>query len=142
MDCPKCGGPVWDNGPSKAQGKVKPNAPDFACKDKEGCGWKQWPEKKASSKDAPAKASPRAEKWTWGTLALTYRRCFYFAEKALIESSKRTKIGFTTADCCAAAATLFIAASRDGIRAEPPKEQSLEEKPEALAADPDDDLPF
>jgi len=24
---------------------VKPNAPDFACKNKDGCGWKQWPPK-------------------------------------------------------------------------------------------------
>lgn len=146
MICPKCQkSEVWDNGPSKAAGKIKPNAPDLACKDKEGCGWKQWPEKKASPKgDAPAKAaSPRAEKWTWGTLALTYRRCLYFAEKAIIESSKRTKIGFTTADLCAATATLFIAASRDGIRAEAPKDQPLDQKPGAIEdAEADDDLPF
>lgn len=142
MDCPKCGGPVWDNGPSKAQGKVKPNAPDFACKDKEGCGWKQWPEKPAKARPAPH--VERGPKWTWGTLALTYRRCLYFAEKALIESAKRTKIGFTTADICAATATLFIAASRDGIRAEAPKDQPFDQKPGVLedAEVEDDPLPF
>lgn len=53
MTCPKCGGETWDNGPSKAQGRVKPNAPDFACKDKAGCGWKQWPPKKGAPAPAP-----------------------------------------------------------------------------------------
>ena len=55
MQCPKCGGDAWDNGPSKAQGKVKPNAPDYACKNKEGCGWKQWPEKKSPPQTGYAK---------------------------------------------------------------------------------------
>ena len=38
MECIKCGGPTWDNRAKKAEGKFKPNAPDFSCKDK-GCGW-------------------------------------------------------------------------------------------------------
>lgn len=60
MTCPKCGGETWDNGPSKAQGRVKPNAPDFACKNKEGCGWKQWPPKtKGSLGPAPQPLTER-----------------------------------------------------------------------------------
>lgn len=42
VDCPACGGPMWDNRPKKASGEFKPNAPDFACKDKDGCGEKIW----------------------------------------------------------------------------------------------------
>ena len=38
MVCTKCGGEVWDNRSKKAEGKFKPNAPDFSCKDK-ACGW-------------------------------------------------------------------------------------------------------
>ena len=43
--CPKCQGSVFDNRSKKLSGEFKPNAPDFACANKEGCGWKQWPPK-------------------------------------------------------------------------------------------------
>ena len=39
MECVKCGGPTWDNRAKKAAGTFKPNAPDFSCRNKEGCGW-------------------------------------------------------------------------------------------------------
>jgi len=39
-DCPKCGGPMWDN----REGKKNPKAPDFKCKDK-GCDGAIWPAK-------------------------------------------------------------------------------------------------
>jgi len=40
--CDKCGGAMWDNRPRKAEGKMSPKGPDFACKDKtcEGRIWK------------------------------------------------------------------------------------------------------
>ena len=38
MQCPKCNGDVWDNRAKKAEGKFRPNAPDFSCRDK-SCGW-------------------------------------------------------------------------------------------------------
>lgn len=43
MECPKCGGETWDNRQKKADGAMSPRAPDVACKDKENCGWVQWP---------------------------------------------------------------------------------------------------
>lgn len=49
MQCVKCGGEVWDNRQKKLNGEMKPNAPDFSCKDKQGCGWVQWPPKKGAS---------------------------------------------------------------------------------------------
>lgn len=46
--CPNCGKKVYDNRQNKlpeAQGGKgwNPKGPDFACSDKQGCGWVQWP---------------------------------------------------------------------------------------------------
>lgn len=38
VSCPKCQGPMWDNIASKKN----PKAPDYACKDKQGCGAGVW----------------------------------------------------------------------------------------------------
>ncbi len=54
MVCVKCGGEVWDNRQKKAAGQMKPNAPDFSCKNKDGCGWVQWPPKTKASPVAVA----------------------------------------------------------------------------------------
>ncbi len=40
--CPKCLGDLWDNRPKIASGQMKPNAPDFSCKNKNACGWAVW----------------------------------------------------------------------------------------------------
>jgi len=37
-DCPKCGGPMWDN----RIGKTNPKSPDLKCKDKTGCDEAIW----------------------------------------------------------------------------------------------------
>jgi len=37
-DCPKCGGPMWDN----RLGKTNPKSPDLKCKDKAGCDEAIW----------------------------------------------------------------------------------------------------
>jgi len=54
MQCPKCGSDVWDNRSKKLAGGMKPNAPDFSCKNKDDCGWVQWPPKKGGSSIAAA----------------------------------------------------------------------------------------
>ena len=36
--CPDCGGRLWDD----RQDKKSPRAPDWKCRDKEGCGWALW----------------------------------------------------------------------------------------------------
>lgn len=38
INCPKCGGAMWNN----VEGKRNPKAPDYACKDKQGCGAGVW----------------------------------------------------------------------------------------------------
>lgn len=60
MNCPKCGGEVWDNRSKKAAGGMKPNAPDFSCKAKDACGWVQWPEKGQKAVSAPQIVQPGA----------------------------------------------------------------------------------
>ena len=40
--CPKCGGAIYDNRAKKASGEFSPKSPDYACKDKDGCGWALW----------------------------------------------------------------------------------------------------
>ena len=110
--CPKCGGEIYNNLPGKAEGRLNPKMPDKKCKDPT-CGWILWPPK---TKGAPkAAAVDRGPRWTWATLSKTYERCLLLAEKHLVASSKRTKIGFLTADLASVAACLFIAASRDGV---------------------------
>jgi hypothetical protein len=40
--CPKCSGALYDNRTKKAAGEFSPKSPDYACKDKDGCGWAFW----------------------------------------------------------------------------------------------------
>jgi len=129
MICPKCGGEAWDNGPSKAQGKVKPNAPDYACKNKEGCGWKQWPKKdvpqtgyakeqapKQPLTERPAALQVPEPSLPWETspkdeqLVKLYWACF----DEILDGLKRRalKDGFHDEQVAACTATLFIARSR------------------------------
>jgi hypothetical protein len=56
-NCPKCGGPMWDN----RNNKTNPKAPDFKCKNRGACDGAIWlhSEKKAGNGKAPA-AAPSA----------------------------------------------------------------------------------
>ena len=125
MICPKCNASeVWENASKVAQGW---KGPLLKCKDP-NCGWIQWPPKPKVQTPYPAPKIERGPKWTWASLQGTYSKCLLIAEKQVIESSKRTKIGFTTADVLAAGATIFIAASRDGVAVQvqlPPPEPEM-----------------
>jgi len=61
--CPSCGGRMWDNRPGKADGSRSPKTPDFACRDRKGCGDAIWNEAdvegRASSQRASADAPER-----------------------------------------------------------------------------------
>lgn len=51
-ECPKCGGEIWSNiakNKERVEQGLKP-MPEYSCKDKEGCGWVKWPEKKEGFK--------------------------------------------------------------------------------------------
>lgn len=116
MNCPKCDGPMWDN----RTDKKTPKSPDYKCKDK-GCGHPIWLEKKASAPKGQSNGQATHGKWTWLSLQETYR-------KSLLIASKQVKAlvpNATPGDVVAATATVFIAASRDGIQSEP--QQSSED---------------
>lgn len=131
MICPKCNtSEMWDN----RQSKRNPKQPDYKCKDKD-CGHAVW--LKPKQETASAKPVERSPKWTWPALSVTYERCLLIARK------HTEKLKPTPADVLAATATLFIAATRDGV-AEPvrPKPAPV---PEATATEPEeelDDLPW
>lgn len=100
---------MWDN----REDKPSPKHPDYKCKDKD-CGHAVWLEKRGNApkpgngKATPAQAKPR---WTTTGVMEVYAGCLKVAAKAV-----RAQLGdeVTNAEILAAAATIFIAVSRDG----------------------------
>lgn len=112
MECPKCGGPMWDN----RQTKKSPKQPDYKCKDRQNCDGVIWPPKGQSGANGGngaarqvggngASASPRRP------LVPLYLECLKDGAGAV-----RHVLGkdAPVEAVMNAAATLFIAASRDG----------------------------
>lgn len=123
--CEKCGGAVWDN----RANKKNPKGPDFKCKDT-GCAEAYWLDTHKSS--GGARLAAPGPKWTWAQLQETYRNSLRIAAP-LVKTMVPNASG---ADVVSAAATIFIAASRDGV-APPP--QPMNEKPAAIVAGEQDD---
>jgi hypothetical protein len=132
MQCETCGGECWDNRQKVAGGW---KGPLFKCKDR-NCGWVKWPPKPKPGQVAPA-ANGHGPKWTWGQLAKTYERCILVAEPRVVDLGQRTKLPVTIADVLAAAATMFITASRDGIQ-----EPKVSLPPAQTVPEPSDDEPY
>ena len=76
--CPLCTGELYDNRARKAAGGMKPNAPDFKCKNAT-CGWLQWPRDKGTTTPAakPVATDP------WPGIHAVYGRCENEATKTL-----------------------------------------------------------
>lgn len=134
--CPNCGGAVWDNRAKKAAGEMKPNAPDYSCRDKEGCKWALWPPRKASNKPAtpPVKASP---KWTWELLGRTARRAMVQAAAAM----KGITPPATSDNVTSLGISLFIEVCRSGVN-EPPTKEELSQRPDFGEDDEESGVPF
>jgi hypothetical protein len=143
---------MWDNTAPGA--KTNPKSPDYKCKSRE-CGHAIWLNKRPPKPDTgPAKwqgsGTVKGPKWTWAELQQAYGRCLKIAAQQI--GRVVPKAG--PADIIAGAATLFIAATRDGVRdappdplkAAPPGEHAtagaLSERPEQLQGEVDDSLPF
>ena len=108
MQCPTCGSDCWDNREKVAGGW---KGPVWKCKDKD-CAWVEWPPKGVAKKPAsPEPMSARAGRWTWGQLSTYYGNAMKVARKHLMEQEPNA----TPAEVVAATATIFIAATRDGI---------------------------
>ena len=133
MNCPQCGGPMWDN----RNDKRNPKSPDYKCKNK-SCGHAIW-EQKQQGVGQLARAAGNGAKWTWTSLSKTYERSLLLAEKHVPTMAKRTNLTATTADVLSAAATIFIAASRDGVQADAPATPPPPPQPEPVE---DSDVPW
>jgi hypothetical protein len=140
MNCPKCGGEVWDNREKKASGKFSAKSPDFSCKDKD-CGWVKWPERgeKAPSSPQVQRSGP---KWTWTSLSIMYKRCQQVAESHVGAFAQEHKLPVTIENLNQATATLFIEACRNGV-ADPIKKPAPPiPPPDSQEPDDDSTLPF
>lgn len=116
MNCPDCGGAMWDNRESKRS----PKQPDYKCKNKQ-CDKAVWLQKRDGSENGQSATNGTGGGPTVVNRALgpLYAECLDFAVKAC-----RYHFGdsFTPSDVIASAATLFIQAVKDGapIRAAKP----------------------
>jgi len=119
MQCPKCSGPVYDNREKNVQrvAEGKKPMPEFKCRD-ESCGWVQWPPKEPKTAKPQGSAPPRGAKWTWQSLSSCYVKSLALAVKHCTAKVP----GATPEAIIAAAATIFIAASRDGVQEEVERE--------------------
>ena len=147
MNCPKCNGPVVEN-KAKTPGSKAPDflCADVNCKNEKGYQSGVWTNKDGGGGGQKKGWQPAPRLWKSQQLAKAYSYALQCAEAAVIESSKRTKVGFTTADVLNGAATLFIAIAGnvDPRPAAPPTPppQPLTERPASIGDAKDDDLPF
>lgn len=154
MNCPKCGGPMWDNTVPGA--KKSPKSPDYKCKDKE-CAEAVWLDKKTAKKPAPDTPAPTAPvangALSWPQIQRDYAVAAYTAAHALARALGCAITDLDQQAVQAGAATLLIQLERMGHRLgtlappkpkvpKPPTPQELSEPPAALAATGDDGLPF
>src|SRR6266550_9399802 len=118
MTCPKCQAEMTDFRAEKASGAKPAKFPDFKC---EACGHPKW----TTPKPKPAPTAPRPTalgfterppKWTWPTLSETYLQSLLIARKQVVAMATALNHEYTIADILSAAATIFIAASRDGVK--------------------------
>jgi len=119
MQCPKCGSDVWDNRSKKLAGGMKPNAPDFSCKNKDICGWVQWPPKKGASQapaaaSAPVSAQPSAIAPPFGGVDVTADAMrvalFWDSFDSVLDNIAKRKLTdmFKPENICNLVATLYI----------------------------------
>jgi hypothetical protein len=109
MQCPDCGGEVWNNAQKNEQRarEGKKPMPLWTCKDKDGCGWKKWPDKKTDTAPKGSGHAPAPRR----ALGPVYNECLDFAKKAVTHHFGKD---VATTDIIAAAATLFIQAAKTG----------------------------
>lgn len=144
MNCPICGGEMWDN----RERKRNPKAPDYKCKDK-SCEGVIWPPKGGRlSHDPQERKVAAGPKWTWFRLAKTYEWALLSAEPRVTALAERLGKAPTVEDVTKAAASIFIEACRTGVEdpkarlpKEPPKTAPLPPEPEPEEFE-EDQVPF
>lgn len=114
MECPKCGGPMWDN----RQTKKSPKMPDYKCKDRENCDGVIWPPRNKGNGGGNAQARSGAG---GGNSAGTQRvsrplgPLYYECLGVTVKSLKKLVPDAKPEDIIAATATLFIGATNTGF---------------------------
>lgn len=122
MQCPSCGGEMFDNRADKASGARSAKWPDFKCKDR-NCNKAIWPPKGGGQRGGPSRPANgnggSRGRYTWGQLSTFYGNSLKLAEKHVKESLARQgkTAGVTLAmeNVLSSAATIFIAATKEGI---------------------------
>lgn len=145
-ECPRCGGDLYDNRSKKASGQFKGKSPDFACKEKQDCGWAGWlPRDKANGNGASGgRSEGRTHIGSWTALDATYTACVKVAK----HSFEAAGVALPPESLVSAANGLMIAAEKAGLtmggpkkKAAPPPKPEPEPEPE-MPEDDDSDLPF
>lgn len=113
-ECPKCGGPTWDNRATKKS----PKAPDWRCKDRENCDGAIWlAREKTNGKAGPAlpgereAATPPAPRGPVPQeLVDEYAKSFFAMGKRLLQASENWPAHMkpTASDVQSATACCFI----------------------------------
>jgi len=129
--------------------KTSPKSPDFVCanencKNEKGYRSGIWNNPSGGGSGGGRKWQPKPLIWKSGQLGNAYAWALKQAEDAIVESSKRTKMGFTTADILNGAATLFIAIAGnvDPRPPAPPAPPVPTPPPPMSPGTIDDDIPF
>lgn len=138
MNCPQCGGEVWNNARlnEKRANEGKKPLPLQVCKDKDGCGWVKWPPKGqqnggsggAARGNGTGAQAPRATR-PLGPL-------YYNAMRIANETLKKVRPDATAQDLVAATATIFIQAAQTGAPLVPAAQKPAPPPPEP---EPQDD---
>lgn len=137
MECPKCGGEVYDNRRKVAEGW---NGPTFKCKDQDGCGWVEFKKKGKGGGGGGSRgnggggnAAPKSTR----PLGPVYFESMQVAYRSL----RRTLPQDAPIDAMAlhaATSTLFIQACSSGAPLRP--KQAEEPPPEPAGEDDDEHL--
>lgn len=141
MNCPQCGGEMWDNTAPGA--KKNPKGPDFKCKDKI-CAHAMWLPKAKAATPVASKATVQAPPSTvnWSQVGRDYYAAAYCAAHGLAKAMGCELKDLDQSAVQAGAATVLIQLEKQGHRIgalapkpkvpKPPTKEELAEVPEPL----------
>jgi hypothetical protein len=102
--------------------------PDFVCVS--GCvnekgypvgAWLPKPKPAPMAASSPSLPLIRPPKWTWATLTQTYQQSMIVARKSVVGMATALKLEVRMEDILSATATIFICATRDGVKQPQPE---------------------
>lgn len=123
-ECPSCGTkPVYDNRAKNKErvAKGEKAMPEWKCPK---CDWLKWAPRLAGQGGGRSfSRAPQGPKWeSWEALETAFRKSAAVAVPVVANIAKARGVEPTMADYLSATATVFIAASRDGVKAAPKSE--------------------